>query len=73
MAILKPVYTYEEYLTWQDDQRWEIINGVVYAMSLAPKTQQQDSSRRITLFLGSLLEGKKCTLCYAPTDEFFKI
>ena len=74
MAIPKPVekkYTYDDYLSWQDDQRWEIIDGKVYAMSPAPKPLHQVISRRITLFLGPLLEGKKCSLYYAPADVVF--
>ena len=29
-------FTYADYLTWPDDERWEIINGVAYAMTPAP-------------------------------------
>jgi len=23
-------YTYEDYLNWPDDERWELINGIAY-------------------------------------------
>lgn len=26
-------FTYADYLTWPDDERWEIIDGVAYNMS----------------------------------------
>jgi Uma2 family endonuclease len=34
-------YTYADYLTWDDNERWEIINGVAYNMSPAPTTKHQ--------------------------------
>ncbi|WCN39022.1 hypothetical protein [Aneurinibacillus uraniidurans] len=33
---LKRKYTYQDYLRWSDDERWELIDGVPYAISLAP-------------------------------------
>lgn len=29
-------YTYEDYVTWNDDKRWEIIEGIPYGMTLGP-------------------------------------
>ena len=29
-------YTYKEYKTWPEGERWELIEGVAYAMSPAP-------------------------------------
>lgn len=31
-------FTYADYLTWSDEERWEIIDGVPYSMSPAPGT-----------------------------------
>jgi len=28
-------YTYSDYCTWDDDTRWELIDGVPYAMAPA--------------------------------------
>lgn len=33
-------FTYDDYLTWPDEPRQEIINGVSYAMS-SPTVRQQ--------------------------------
>jgi len=30
-------YTYQDYLTWSAEERWEIINGRAYNMSPAPE------------------------------------
>jgi hypothetical protein len=35
-------YTYGQYATWDDDQRWELIDGVLYDMSPAPRRSHQD-------------------------------
>src|SRR3990172_8599511 len=34
-------FTYADYMTWDDSERWEIINGVAYNMSPAPNTKHQ--------------------------------
>ena len=74
MAIPKPVekkYTYDDYLSWQDDQRWEIIDGKVYAMSPAPLIAHQRISRRLFEILLNALDKKPCELFYAPADVVF--
>lgn len=61
-------WTYADYLTWDDDQRWELIDGVAYAMSPGPSASHQ----RLVLKLGSRFErhfsGKTCTPYIAPFD-----
>jgi hypothetical protein len=39
---------YADYLTWPDDERWEIIEGVAYDMSPAPSTEHQDISFKLS-------------------------
>jgi hypothetical protein len=34
-------FTYSDYLSWDDSQRWEIIYGEAYNMSPAPDTIHQ--------------------------------
>ena len=36
-------FTYGEYLTWSETERWELIHGVAYDMSPAPSTGHQIS------------------------------
>jgi Uma2 family endonuclease len=66
-------YTYADYLTWDDNERWEIINGVAYNMSPAPTTKHQlillELSKQISLFLDK--GDKRCLVLVAPFDVRF--
>ncbi len=63
-------YTNEDYKNWPDDIRCEIIDGVIFDMSPAPRVKHQD-------ILGNLyikLKEHPNNLCYtgiAPTDVVF--
>ena len=35
-------YTYADYLTWSDDERWELIDGIPYNMTPAPSRSHQE-------------------------------
>jgi Uma2 family endonuclease len=61
-------YSYKDYLSWNDGERWEIINGAVYSMTPAPSRRHQDISRELGFQIASYLKGKMCTLYYAPFD-----
>jgi Uma2 family endonuclease len=61
-------YTWRDYRTWPDDERWEIIGGVAYAMTPAPTTRHQAISMALTIQLGTHFKGKTCMLFAAPTD-----
>ncbi|MEP6596015.1 MAG: hypothetical protein ABJA71_08705 [Ginsengibacter sp.] len=41
----RPHYTYDEYCQWEG--RWELIEGMPYAMSLLPVPEHQRFSLRI--------------------------
>jgi len=60
-------YTYSDYLEWDDDQRWELIDGVRFLMS-APSTRHQELSSNLHGLLFILLRGKPCTVFSAPFD-----
>lgn len=71
----KKHYTYADYVTWPDDERWELINGVPYAMFAAPKTISSDSPQmhqemvgEIHRQLANFLKGKPCKIFMAPFD-----
>ena len=72
-ALRKPVsqevkrYTYDDYCSWDDDERWELIDGVPYAMA-APAIPHQRTSGRIYVQIGSFLHKKTCEVFHAPTD-----
>ena len=61
-------YTYADYCTWDDDERWELIDGVPYAMSPAPSPAHQTVSSNIHYQLFNFLKGKPCKLFPAPFD-----
>jgi len=65
---LKEKYTVQDYLSWPDEERWEIVDGIAYDMSPAPNTNHQTISRNLTLTIGTFLRGKPCKLYVAPTD-----
>ena len=64
---LKDNYTYQDYLSWETDVRYEILDGVAYALA-APATIHQRILRRLSSQLDSFLKDKKCELFFAPFD-----
>ena len=64
-------YTFADYLTWDDDERWEIIEGKVYAMVPAPVPEHQIISRKISRIIDEFLDDKDCELIFAPVDVIF--
>jgi Uma2 family endonuclease len=68
---LKKRFTYAEYCTWDDDRRWELIDGIAYNMTPAPTTRHQRISGHIFSAISEFLRGKRCVPFYAPTDVVF--
>jgi Uma2 family endonuclease len=64
----KGKYTYQDYLTWNDDERWEIIDGVPYCMTPSPAPSHQECVRNIVTLLSNALKGKRCKPFVAPID-----
>ena len=60
-------FTYEDYCSWDDDKRWELIDGVPYAMS-APSRRHQEISMQLGSLIRDLLKGKACKVYAAPFD-----
>ena len=60
-------YTYADYLSWEVKDRYEIINGVAYAMA-SPTVLHQEISRELMSFIGGFLNGKPCRVIAAPFD-----
>ena len=67
----KGKYTYQDYLTWNDDERWEIIDGVPYCMTPSPAPSHQECVRNIVTLLSNALKGKRCKPFVAPIDVVF--
>ena len=64
-------FTYTDYVSWKDDQRWELIDGVPYNMTPAPRTKHQDLLGNLFREVSSYLKGKQCRPFVAPTDVVF--
>lgn len=61
----KKEYTYEDYLTWPEGERLEIIDGVVYAQA-TPSTAHQTISGNLHSQLHNFFRGKQCRVFAAP-------
>ena len=69
MPLLKEnkKYTYADYLTWSDEEKWEIIDGIPY-MQAAPSWQHQSISVELVAQFSSYLKNKTCKVFHAPFD-----
>ncbi len=66
----KDYFTYAQYKTWSDDERWELIEGEAYNMSPAPGTTHQTVSGEVFSIIHNYLEDKPCRVFAAPFDIF---
>ena len=58
---LLPHYTYEDYCNWEG--RWELIDGIPFAMSPAPTPRHQWLIANIISELRVSIKKSKCKLC----------
>ena len=65
---VEKMYTYGEYRTWPGDERWELIEGVPYDMSPAPRRYHQEISATLFTYIRQFLKGKSCKAYAAPFD-----
>lgn len=67
-------YTYADYLTWDDGQRWELVDGVAYllqgpvGLAPAPSRFHQELSGALLYQILAYLKGKPCKVYGAPFD-----
>ena len=60
-------YTYEDYVRWEG--RWELIEGIPYAMSPLPRPRHQDVAGNIYSALKAALKNSKCNCkVFLPLD-----
>ena len=62
----KERFTYADYCTWDDGQRWELIDGKAYLMAM-PTPNHQRISKRLLRKFDEHLDGKKCEV-FPPID-----
>ncbi|GAP72323.1 hypothetical protein SAMD00024442_3_27 [Candidatus Symbiothrix dinenymphae] len=67
------LYTYADYLTWADDKRREIINGVVYDLFSAPRSWHASITMSISAAVHWFIKMRKgkCKVFHAPFDVRF--
>ena len=61
-------FTYTDYQTWPDDERWELIEGEAWDMSPAPNTGHQSISMILSGEFYNYLKDKPCNVFAAPFD-----
>ena len=61
-------FTYQDYLRWNDGERWELIDGEAWDMTPAPSFKHQRLVGAFYRIIANALVGKKCLAGIAPTD-----
>ncbi|HOT29724.1 MAG TPA: Uma2 family endonuclease [Candidatus Ozemobacteraceae bacterium] len=61
-------FTYGDYRSWSEEDRWELIDGVAYDMTPAPARIHADLSMALLKQLLAYFEEKSCKVYHAPFD-----
>ena len=61
-------FTYKDYLTWPEEEHWELINGIPYNMTPAPSTQHQKIVTTLIALFYNALKDSPCQVFGAPFD-----
>lgn len=61
-------FTYKDYLSWPDDERWELIDGIAYDMSPAPSRNHQRILLLLAKIISDITDKGKCETYIAPFD-----
>jgi len=62
-------FTYTDYVTWLDDERWELIDGVAYNMTPAPTVTHQKIAGNLYILISTHpKKGAECFVGISPTD-----
>jgi Uma2 family endonuclease len=64
---LEESFTYKDYLSWDTGERYEIIDGIAYAMA-SPSMRHQIISWELAGIIYDFLKGKPCKAFTAPFD-----
>ncbi|MCX7047965.1 MAG: Uma2 family endonuclease [Candidatus Sumerlaeota bacterium] len=75
---IEPRFTYGDYLQWNDGERWELIDGMpyamfpaetrMYAMPPSPSRMHQSISGELLRQISNFLLDKSCEVFAAPFD-----
>jgi len=61
-------YTFADYLKWDTEERYELMDGISVMMTPAPIWQHQAISRQLLYQFTTFLQGKLCQVFNAPFD-----
>ena len=61
-------YNWQDYLSWPEDERWELIDGVAYSMSPAPARNHQKIVVELSRQVANFLIDAECEVFVAPFD-----
>ena len=64
-------FTYKEFKTWPEEERWELIHGAPFRMQ-SPRTVHQRAVGRLFAQLFRWFEGKTCEPFVAPFDVLLR-
>mgnify|MGYP001048580708 CR=1 FL=1 len=64
-------FTYRDYLTWPDNERWQIIDGIAYDMSPSPIIEHQLILNELSTQFSLYLRNKTCLVIPSPVDVVF--
>lgn len=62
------LYTYRDYRSWPDDERWELIRGEAWMMGAPTTAHQRLSAELYRAIFAALPEDGPCEVFYAPVD-----
>lgn len=72
MALPAPkyeeLYTYADYLSWPEEERWELLEGIPYNMSPAPFRKHQSIAGELFRQIANFLHDKACEVYSALFD-----
>lgn len=61
-------FTYADYRTWPEDERWELIDGVAWNMSPAPARSHQRILLDLARIIADITDSGSCDTYIAPFD-----
>jgi len=65
---LNKIYSYADYLSWQLEERLELIEGKIFAMSPSPSRRHQEVSWQLSRVIANYFHKKPCKAFAAPFD-----
>ena len=68
----KQRFTLDQWRSWPEGERWELIDGEAFDMSPAPRVPHQVKTGDLYYQLRMFLEGKPCQPFVAPIDVFLE-